>query len=1163
MLVKERPPPPSKTNTRFSYHGDSTASPTSTSSSSASMLSRSSEMVRQRRTHQSGNLESSSFDPTRAQPPREGASHLHRRSLSTASTTRAATTSETAVLKEKEFMANTRILAMSNLIESFTTSHSRQGFYGKQLKIIGSSTSSTSVVASGAELELTVKEDRDGSWIQATAEKMESPSSSPVSEPRPRRPLSTFSTSSFTERSATPKTHVAVLSNALCFVANKAGDYLVHLSIHVPFMADSGSRSIHLSQIPKCRTNFIKFTVHSADTRPELNEGTDREERSEASVGQDRQGAATDMHDKRVEFNVHPRVMPLDDAHLNPESDEDAQFWLEAQEHLVGREEFVERLVGDEKPDNLTEALEDVSQGSNDSKVSNGLEIAGCFAPASSLHVSWMPRDVTGFVRDVKQDLTIRIMGLPDQTKSSSLLQDRRRKDPEESHAVDNNDPEEEPIEYEHLEMEDSDLVIAVENNLTVDVQKLGWKQPFMDFTITRSDTESGQASDISSLVITGDSIQHWETRHSVSQMEKGNVLREAGADFCNGKEIPLVYRVWFFPGTEGVTVVNVTFRMGQAVSVGYGKDIDCHTPKITILEATEDRGRIRVHTSNNLVVQRCNTRSLETIPCENHSLLEDSSTSGQQPVLHFQYQSPAYQLSVVAQRYQALARIARIERIHVEVGVSAKQQPGFARVVLSNIVLPQQDDSYLRVYQLDGAEIWSVLVDGKPCSKSIQTKDRRSTAQRTVLIPIPEDALNDDDSDNTHHVEISYGFNTVDHELEEELGDDTLSSAIKLVVPGFSLPVGEYLVVASLPKLAKDMDYDEPTGDFEVVSSQGLPGQRRTVTYGAYMTLGRPKLSIRTLRREVEVRGARALDTVAEEAVERGSTEILEQITRTHGHGSTVAHDPQQPPFSPGPVVVQSASQRHPQQPLEPQNPQAEPTLDGEILPVLGTRNLVVQGGATPTLHQGSNLSPQVGSPASLGSANGRVFRDQDAFSLKPLTMEHAQHLVRLWWKQVMAPIVALLLVIMIINVAAFQETRTTSLDLVRVPIWRRSFASISQLWRGPRTLKTTDYGGTESDEANKANGANEGETTFSKEKVAFVGPETLVTVTVPETSRAAVARDLEMRTTPSMSKFGDDAPFVTGKDQGYGAGERQEAGGLMKWIRLLKDMVRGLQPT
>src|SRR5688572_27799818 len=113
----------------------------------------------------------------------------------------------------------------------------------------------------------TSKEDRDSSWIQATAEKVESPSSSPVSEPRPRRPLSTFSASSFTERSSAPKTHVAVLSNALCFVANRAGDYLVHLSIHVPFMSDSGSRSIHLSQIPKCRTNFIKFTVHSRDAR--------------------------------------------------------------------------------------------------------------------------------------------------------------------------------------------------------------------------------------------------------------------------------------------------------------------------------------------------------------------------------------------------------------------------------------------------------------------------------------------------------------------------------------------------------------------------------------------------------------------------------------------------------------------------------------------------------------------------------------------------------------------------------------------------------------------------------------------------------------------------------------------------------------------------------
>lgn len=60
--------------------------------------------------------------------------------------------------KEKEFMANTRILAMSNIIDTFTTTQSKQGFYGKQLMIIGvTAPSPTYAGVSGADLEITVK----------------------------------------------------------------------------------------------------------------------------------------------------------------------------------------------------------------------------------------------------------------------------------------------------------------------------------------------------------------------------------------------------------------------------------------------------------------------------------------------------------------------------------------------------------------------------------------------------------------------------------------------------------------------------------------------------------------------------------------------------------------------------------------------------------------------------------------------------------------------------------------------------------------------------------------------------------------------------------------------------------------------------------------------
>jgi len=84
---------------------------------------------------------------------------LHHRSMSTASSvTRAVHSPEPPPLaKEKEFMANARILALSNLIDSITVPQAKQGYYGKQLKVIGSTLSPTA--SSGAELDITVKVD--------------------------------------------------------------------------------------------------------------------------------------------------------------------------------------------------------------------------------------------------------------------------------------------------------------------------------------------------------------------------------------------------------------------------------------------------------------------------------------------------------------------------------------------------------------------------------------------------------------------------------------------------------------------------------------------------------------------------------------------------------------------------------------------------------------------------------------------------------------------------------------------------------------------------------------------------------------------------------------------------------------------------------------------
>lgn len=985
---------------------------------------------------------------------------------------------------------------MSNMIDSFTSSsHAKQGFYGKQLKILGSCSSSPTAI--GAELEVIVKihvienawttcpllpsstilhrwkamhldtcnqtdgefaqddlassdgayprDEKDTSWVQASADRNESPALSPTSDQHTkRRPLSTSSVSSYSAQIA-PKTHVAVLSNALCFVANKAGDYLVQLSIRAPFVEGTGSRSIHLSYIPRCRANFIKFQARPSNNDTEESHGAGLENATNAASGS-HESATLDGKDG-FEFNIHPKVISLDEAHLNPESDEDAQFWLEVQELLVGRDKFVGKLVGCEVNGSSTEKQDSHPTDTESDDNADAFEISGCFAPSSSIHISWVPQGAAAFVQDIEQDMTVQITGLPDQTKNSTLVQNRRRKDPEDSHALDQADQEEGPEHYEQLEMDDSDLVLSVEDTLTLNIQKIGWKQPFMDFTIELPDTPQGQGQgqgqgqpndnkmiDVRIIDVRGDAVQSWEAKEPApgSSSELDPLEKESAADQeTYTPYTPSVYRAWFCSGTEGTTEVHVSIRVGQGVNVGYGKDIVCHIPKLRVHGTNTDKGRIHVCTSNDLVIQRSNTHLVESLPSDGPSSLEDGIASRHHPVLQYQYQTPAYELGVVVHRYQALARIARIERVRAEIGVSNPQQPGFARIVLSNIML-SHDDPYLRVYQLDGAEVWSVLVDGKPCSKSIQVTDRKMTGKRAVLVPIPEEST---DSDNLHQVEISYGFNTFDRAHEENPDDSSLMSTLRLVVPGFSLPVGEYVVVASLPKLEQGMDYDEPVEDFEIMSRQGSPGQRQTITYGAYMTLGRPKLSIRASKKEHRTRRVNVDDaeTTLVERVEQSASantlEPLDQISRSNVHATVVAHDPQQPTIDGDVVVVQQASQRHPQQPLELQHP----------YPEHGIRANGTLGASTgATTGQTSNLSPQVGSPASFRSAGQMRF---NVLEWRTMSAAQCQYQLGLWWKQVLAPIAALALVIMIINVAAFQETQTTSLDLVQAPIWRRLY--------------------------------------------------------------------------------------------------------------------------
>lgn len=1020
------------------------------------------------------------------------------------------------------------------------------------------------------------EKDASSSWVQATADRIEtlSPASSPTFDSRPKRPFSVASASSFTAQARAPVTHVAVISNALCFVANKAGDYLVHLSIHVPFVVGSDN-IIHLSHIPKCRSNFLKLEV----LQPSSTEQDDATLASETTIS----GIKTpDLHRREVEnaadgfdFNVHPPIMSLDETHLNPESDEDAQFWLEVQEQLVGRDEFVGKLVS-------ADGTQDPSATESGDKADNQLseerdrpfEVAGCFAPSSSLHVSWMSRSATDFVRDVEQEMTVRIMGMPDQKQPSSLLQDRRRKDPAEIHAQESVTTSEDPAEeeYDHLEMDDSDLIIAVEDTITVKIQKLGWKQPYMDVTISFKDSSSehGLSSDITLLDLAGDAVQDWEALPTTAHdaMADHSIEKDAAEDAS--KEPTQTFRVWFFAGTEGTTVVNMRFQACQAVNVGYGKNIVCHTPKVRIAGASTDKGRIHVYTNNDLMIRGVSPHLVDETFVDCHSPLEDSASLVRYPnERHFQYQTIDYCLAVTAQRYQALARIARIERVRVEIGLSVQQQPGFARAILSNVVLPQQDDPYLRLYQLDGAEIWSVLVDGYPCSKSIQLQDQKSSGRRTVLVPIPEESTLDNEA--LHQVEISYGFNSFDL-LEEASGEESASAAMRLVVPGFSLPVGEYIVVASLPKLPQgtlklshfdgnpytsvlrdvrsnmpllfhylDMDYEEPTGDFEVMSTQGQPGQRRTITYGAYMTLGRPKLSFRTIKLPSSLP---PIDNTLTDAAGTAQPEPAVDPSEQQ-QGATTVHDPQQPPPVAGSVIVQQVHQRHPQQPPEPQNPHAEQGLDGEILPVQDGASCAASG-------HGSNSAPQIGAPAlQSGTPTGK-----GSYSLEFLTTQQVFDLVRGWWKHVMVVVGAVLLVIMIINVAAFQETGSTSLDLVIMPAWVRPFVIMKRFWTSDSRTSPSSASSSSSSQDSWDNWDRGFEGTEEEE---FVVPEKIVTVTTtikqaePQTTvGASYTRDLEILPRPGPKKPDGD---------GDGEGGSQRPKGLMKVIQVLKDIVQGLK--
>ena len=346
--------------------------------------------------------------------------------------------------------------------------------------------------------------------------------------------------------------------------------------------------------------------------------------------------------------------------------------------------------------------------------------------------------------------------------------------------------------------------------------------------------------------------------------------------------------------------------------------------------------------------------------------------------------------------------------------------------------------------------------------------------------------------------------------------------------------------------------------GDFEIMSQEGRPNQRKTITYGAYMTLGRPKLRIATIATPNP-----SATTVIRHGYSSGAGQdsdvmetVLEQISRTPGHNAIGAHHPQQPPYmAAAPVVVtQPTIQRHPQQPPGPQNPQIEllsgsPASNGPIF-------VSTTGMSSNSAHGSMMLSPQIrgsvqhaGSPSSLTSP-----------------AKKALDLFQSWWKQVMAPVVALLLVIIIINVAAFQETRITSLDLVGMPAWKRPFARIGQLWYDSGFLQYNHHHN-HPHRSQQQQWEQHSDENF--DVPAFEGPWTTIAYVTPQ-SKPTVAtgtlhakeaprpNDLELRQPEVSKKEFEDEERSRQQQQ-----EQQQPRGFFRLMQILKDIVRGLAPS
>ncbi|KAG0264898.1 Protein OS-9 [Actinomortierella ambigua] len=833
--------------------------------------------------------------------------------------------------KEKELaVQQSKLLALSSLAESVATNSSQtgQGFYGKQLKLVGKIAPSRDA----ADFEMFVK-------LHVFEHQLTRcpllPSSTILQHwellDQHLKPVDPEASGHFMAASgslAPTEMHVAAMSNALCFVTNRAGDYVLKLSFRIRFVppspeeAPEAPQRVHLSLIPKCRSNFLVFKVGPwptaissngiSDDREELKEFAmplQEEEEEDDDDDDDDDGRVVDESAKGVkhvpvEFKLHPSVVSLDEAYLDPDSDEDAQFWMEAQE-LVARGQVVEKLL-ESIDDNETtkspprrqegargEEQEDEDHHHHPQQPTNKNEqdptslddqnqVIGCFHPSSTLHISWMPKHACQFVTSVRQEVHVHLTkaatratameGGSSIRKTSLLLGPKRSQNPEEDvQLLISSDDDDEEEDIEGLVHGASAETVAggqrvglvLESNCSLHIRKLGWKPPFVDMRIhgLPVSTEgilmgSDQWLCQQILQITGKAVQDWEI------LRRGSAMREGNLSSSSSINSPTI-RINLFSGTEAQTDLRVVLRADppplppplKQASWDGNDDDDINSdallmiPRIEFLGgAREDDGRIRITTGEGLFVQPSPAPSsrqplgsmhsrLRSIPLEEWPWIDPDAEALEGAVLQYQYPGVDHRpgaaakttttsslsppaLYVQVRPYRSIGRIERIERVHVDLGLSELYKPAYVRVRLQDVVVGQ-DAGFLQVSGLEEAELWSVRVNGTTCMRTMEAMgttdrhDRRRRGERLVLVPLPlhsrlhhqggvggqtgeEDGSTPTMASDNYEIEFSYGFMprfipaAAAHERGNQEHDKHDLESLQVVIPRFDLPVGD-----------------------------------------------------------------------------------------------------------------------------------------------------------------------------------------------------------------------------------------------------------------------------------------------------------------------------------------------------------------------------------